>query len=199
LNILEFPKIAPLPLNWHNDKFPDSDKNWNQTISHNQDLLIDIIEKRKCKVIVEVGTFVGNTACTLARQPSVKKLYTVDNWSLNLQKINKKININTKKQFLSNVVHMKLQNKIIPIQGISWEVGKQFQKEGIKVDLVYIDAHHGRESVRKDINSWYPVADFLCGDDYGTPQHRVLTQVVNNQAKKLGKKVKFNIPFWWYE
>lgn len=185
LNIIKYPDKPIYPLEWYNINF-----------SHNDEILREIIETGELKTIVEVGTFVGWTACLIAKMPCVEKVYTVDKWQKHIRECR-----DPEGQFLSNIVHKNLQDKIIPIKGDSGKVGKQFQKLKIKPDLVYIDAHHGYDSVMKDIKSWYPVTKIICGDDYNYKfvRRRGLVRAVNELAKKYKRKVKNISNFWWYE
>lgn len=186
LDIIKYPNKPSLPLNWCKGS----------SFSHNDDLLREIIEGGELKTIVEVGTFVGWTACLIAKMPCVEKVYVVDHWKMMIRECR-----DPQEQFFSNVIHEGLQNKIIPIKGDSGSVGKQFKKLKIKVDLVYIDAHHGYKSVIKDITSWYPVTKIMCGDDYTLISKRRsgLIRAVNELAKKYKRKVKNIGNFWWYE
>ena len=73
-------------------------------------------------------------------------------------------------QFLSNVIHEGLQDKIIPVRKESTEAARYLSE--VPVDLVYIDASHDTESVYKDLTAWYPLVKdhgILCGDDWHHP------------------------------
>ena len=192
LDIIKYPDYPPLKsLNWCKIKFSGGTR---PRFSHHDKIWKKILDTGLVKTIVEVGTFVGYTACLMAGCSNVEKVYTVDNWLFTLHRSE-----NPQEQFFSNVLGCGLENKIIPIKGTSWEVGKQFKKLGIKVDLVYIDAHHKGESVRKDLNAWYGVGKFICGDDYTIIHHKALIEEVNKFAKKINCEVKNIGKFWWFE
>ena len=42
-----------------------------------------------------------------------------------------------------------------------------FQKEGVRIDMAYIDAGHRDLEVYSDLQDWWPIVDkVLVGDDY---------------------------------
>jgi len=172
--------------------------NWckGKSFSHHDKIWKKILNTGLVKSVVEVGTFVGYTACLIASHPNVDYVFTIDTWNFSLNRC-----ANPEKQFFLNISsHLKnKKHKIIPIKGVSWEVGEAFKKLGIKVDLVYIDANHKKESVRKDLNAWYFVGKYICGDDYTHVGHSAVIEEVDKFAKRHNCLVKNIGKFWWYE
>ena len=67
--------------------------------------------------------------------------------------------------FLKNIEPVKHQ--INPIKSLSWD-GAAFYEDN-SLDFVFIDAAHDYESVKKDINAWFPKikkGGVIAGHDY---------------------------------
>ena len=121
---------------------------------------------------VEVGTWKGMSAAYMAVEiiNSGKniKFDCVDNWEYveNLQAdIPKELYNDLYDTFLKNIAPVK--HVINAIKEISWEGAKHYKDESL--DFVFIDAAHDYESVKKDINAWYPKVKkggVIAGHDY---------------------------------
>lgn len=123
---------------------------------------------------VEVGVWKGMSASYMAVEivNSGKniKLDCVDNWEFveNLQEdISPEFfGENIYETFLKNIEPV--SHIITPIKKISWEGSKLYSDNSL--DFVFIDAAHDYESVKKDINSWFPKikeGGIIAGHDYG--------------------------------
>lgn len=67
--------------------------------------------------------------------------------------------------FLTNIEPVK--HIITPIKELSWDGAKHYEDNSL--DFVFIDAAHDYESVKKDINAWYPKikeSGIISGHDY---------------------------------
>lgn len=171
----------------------------------NQKNLKQFIEKYQPTVVVELGSWLGSSAFYMAKL--MKKdsfLYAVDNWTaegdtsiLNDQDSAVKKRIPTLyQQFLSNVIHMNLTDKIIPVRMKTVEAA---QSLNIKVDLIYIDASHDEESVFNDIMSWYPKlkkGGMMCGDDAFFSGVR---KAVERTSEILNTRLHIDGNFWYFE
>lgn len=72
-------------------------------------------------------------------------------------------------QFLSNIVHAKLQERITPLPLPSQNGAGRLSALGITSKLIYIDASHKYEDVVQDINAYWPLVEsggILFGDDW---------------------------------
>lgn len=144
-----------------------------------------LIERIKPSVIIEVGTWKGLSAINMGKFVQKldlsTKIYCVDTWlgaiefwdhyahteERNLMLKNGYPNVYY--QFLSNVVHNKLEDVIIPFPNTSENGFRFFQRKNITANLIYIDASHEEEDVYKDINNYYNLLDnngVIFGDDY---------------------------------
>lgn len=114
-----------------------------------------LINTNKFETVVEVGVRDGRTTNYLLTQcPSIKKYYAIDtNISL----------------FYNKELKDKFKDRLIAIEGFSFIVADQIQES---VDLVFIDADHSYESVKKDIKKYMPKvkpSGILSGHDIDFP------------------------------
>lgn len=120
---------------------------------------------------VEVGTWKGMSAACMAVEiiNSGKniKFDCVDTWDFvpSQTEIPSHMFDNLYEVFLKNIEPVKHQ--INPVKALSWD-GAAFYKDN-SLDFVFIDAAHDYESVKKDINAWYPKVKkegIIGGHDY---------------------------------
>lgn len=121
------------------------------------DFLQHIIKQNNIKTVVEIGSFLGSSTCFIAKQlPSDGKIYAIDHWEGNSEWENKDFFREQPlfyQQFLSNVIHENLCEKIIPMKMSSIEASSVLE---VEPDLIFIDGSHDFESVYEDICAWYP-------------------------------------------
>ena len=168
----------------------------------NQKNLNFLISKYKPKVIVELGTWLGSSAIFMAsRLDEDGKLYSVDDWTASSdQSIQLDKSVHSKlptlyQQFLSNVIHHNLTDKIIPVRMKTLEAAKALN---IKADLIYVDASHDEESVFNDIMHWHPKLNpqgIMCGDDWYAPS---VQKGVQKAARILKQRIKSEGNFWYF-
>jgi len=120
---------------------------------------------------VEVGTWKGMSAAYMAVEiiNSGKniKFDCVDTWDFVPSQTEIPLHMfdNLYEVFLKNIEPVKHQ--INPVKALSWD-GAAFYKDN-SLDFVFIDAAHDYESVKKDINAWYPKVKkegIIGGHDY---------------------------------
>lgn len=138
--------------------------------------LLDLIRKNNVKIMIEVGVDIGKvTYYLLDNQPDLT-LYAID------------IDI---KKFYTSQAKEKYGNRLIPIQGISYNVASQILDNS--VDMVFIDADHSYEAVKKDIIAYTPklkLKGLLTGHDIDYPG-------VNRAVKELIKDYDVGPNFVW--
>jgi len=181
---------------------PEDLQGWGGTAPIFEQLIIEV----KPKIIVEVGTWKGQSAITMAnavkRHKLDTKIYCIDTWLGALEfwgslKHTKERDLMLKNgypqiyyQFLSNVVHNQAQDIITPFPSTS-TIGYNFLKSNkVKPDLIYIDASHDEADVYLDICNYYELLDkggILFGDDYTT--WAGVKAAVNNFKKEKNVKV----------
>lgn len=120
---------------------------------------------------VEVGTWKGMSAAYMAVEiiNSGKEIYfdCIDTWEY----IDSQTEI-PKEQF-GDLYNIFLKNvdpvihKIKPVKSLSWDGANYYVDESL--DFIFIDAAHDYESVKKDINAWFPKikkGGIIAGHDY---------------------------------
>src|ERR1700722_2585716 len=112
------------------------------------------------KTVIEVGTWLGLSARYIASNlPQEGKVYCIDTWlgSEELYRVHGWYLENRHRfavlyqQFLSNNVHTNFQNTLIPVRMTSLEAAEALN---VIADMVFLDAAHDTENVRKDILAW---------------------------------------------
>lgn len=144
-----------------------------------------LIEETKPSLIIEVGTWKGQSAINMAnfcKENNMNtKIWCVDTWLGALEfwgefKNSKERNLLLKNgypqiyyQFISNVVLSGVKDYIVPFPTTSLIGARYFRENNIKSKLIYIDASHEYEDVKMDINEYYKLLDnggIIFGDDY---------------------------------
>ena len=109
----------------------------------------------KNSICAEIGVYLGENAERILNISKPKKLYLIDIWSQSRERYQE---VKEKFKYSENV-------KIMWMSSV--EASKQF--EDSYFDWVYIDASHGYELAKEDIESWWPkvkTGGHLCGHDY---------------------------------
>ncbi len=158
------------------------------------------------RVVIEVGCWFGLSTRHLASMlPIGGVVYAVDHWLGSAEMQPGQAAWTPKlpylyEQFLSNVIHAGLTDKIIPIRMESIEASRYLAS--VKPDLIYIDASHDYNSVYADIVAWYPFVQnhgILCGDDYLDGHDLSIKRAVDQFAQEHHLIVKNVGSFWYYE
>lgn len=165
-------------------------------IHHNK--FQSLISNNQVKVAIEVGSWLGASTRDIAKMlPEDGVIYSVDTWQGSVEHQPGASNYYIPNnllfsQFLSNVIHAGLQNKIIPVRLSSVEAALQLAPLNLKADFIYIDAAHDYESVKQDLYCWYPYlkeGGIFCGDDY---PYEPTGQAVRDFAKENNLTLTFD-------
>lgn len=150
------------------DKIPYKMHTWPQVYNPIFEAIISQIEPR---VIIEIGTWLGGSALTMAEICKELDLDTtiicVDTWLGGYGEIKEgkyKELMYMKNgypglywQFLANVLHRGLDNMIVPIANTS-SIGARIIKDcGLKADIIFVDGSHLEEDVYRDMKDYYPL------------------------------------------
>ena len=168
-----------------------------------------IIDNRP-KIIIEVGTWNGSSAITMAKHAQEHELETtiicIDTWlgspehridadyreSLHLKHGFPRIYY----QFLANVILSDMQHCIVPLPQVSISACRWLTQMGFcdklgKADLIYIDADHTFNSVYPEITEFWNLlapGGIMFGDDYNDAWPEV-KQAVKVFTENLNKEL----------
>lgn len=178
-----------LPLNLHGWCSPENRKNLKKFILDTQP-----------NIIVELGSWLGLSASVMCESMHINsKLYAIDTWKGSVEHSAKpefkKFLATLYQQFLSNMIHLKLTDKVIPVRMGSLEAAASLN---IEPNMIYVDASHEEEDVYNDIKAWYPKLaknGIMCGDDW---RWKTVQKGVTRIAKELNQKINFEGTFWWF-
>jgi len=178
-------------------------------------IFCDLIRNIKPSIIVEVGTWKGQSAITMGE--CVKRLginteiYCIDTWLGALEFWTGPLSSSPERdlmlkngypsvyyQFISNVIHSNLQDIINPLPMTSLIGARYLKQNNKKADLIYIDASHCYEDVKSDIAAYYSLlsdSGKIFGDDYGDAWSGVV-QAVDEFSKDNNLKLNIIDNFW---
>lgn len=143
--------------------------------------------------IAEIGVYLGRTTSIwnieLINSGFKYEYFAIDNFKGSTEHINSGI-IPNYELCVKNLEPVK--NYINLIKADSIEASQMYQDYFF--DIVYIDASHDYDSVKKDIELWYPKVKpggFICGDDYIIGWQGVVKAVdefFSSGVKKIGNQ-----------
>lgn len=153
-------------------------------------LLRQAVEAIKPAIVIEVGTWKGKSAITIAgwlkalNVPSV--VICVDTWLGSTEHITDQGGLQFRADlklkngypqlyytFLNNVVSSGHQDMIIPFPNTSENAAVVFGQLGLKADLIYIDASHEHDAALRDFRAYWPLVSergaMICDDFISWP------------------------------
>lgn len=123
-------------------------------------------EASKVKTVLEIGTYCGKSAHAYLTA-GVQKLTCVDWWRKGDVIPNDESGEDIYQKFVRNTAGFP-DTELVAIRASSEEAKAIIGDE--KFDMIFIDASHDYESVKKDLELWMGNATVLiCGHDYGWP------------------------------
>lgn len=169
---------------------------------YNRSSLEEIFNKNEIFSAIEIGSWLGLSSVFLASKVK-DKLYCIDPWEIQVEQkmVESWAQYENKlfDQFLSNIIHLKLESKIIPLKGFSHQILPDFNQ---KVDLIFIDGSHKYENVKFDIINSLKLLKpngIICGDDWGIPLSNIsegVVRAVEEVAYELNRPIYSNNTFW---
>jgi predicted O-methyltransferase YrrM len=155
------------------------------------------LSKQKSGIFVEIGSYLGVSACFIARAISEKndgsKLYCIDTWKNDAMSEGKK---DTYDAFLRNT--KEYRDFIVPIRGKSEAVIGDVEKKIKAIDFLFIDSDHSYEGCKKDWELYSPFlgkGSYVIFHDIGWAEG--VRQVVKEEVSKKVKE-KGRLPnMWW--
>jgi Methyltransferase domain len=168
-----------------------------------------LVERLRPKLIIEVGSWKGLSATTMAT--AVKqlgldtKIICIDTWLGATEFIGGTGERDLAPfhgyptvyyQFIANVLHLGLQDIIVPFPQSSINAARWLRSKNVTAELIYLDASHEEDDVRLDLAAYYPLVasgGVLFGDDYGTAWPGVANAVDAFAPCQL------ELPFWFID
>lgn len=161
-------------------KYTAKSPNWNVDKNYFEKAISEV---KELKLIIEVGSWEGNSAICLANILKEKKIdakiicvdvFTGDaiHWTDEFKSLLKLKNgfPTIYQHFISNVIRAGFQNVIFPLPLTSWAAARLLKINNVSVDLVYIDSSHTFPEIYYDLISFFDLLNndgVLIGDDYG--------------------------------
>ncbi len=162
------------------------------------------IDKYHPKTICELGSMLGGSTRFWAER--VDKVVAVDHWDWKrFETLGQSVDDPPKdptwptffERFISNCYRVSLQDKIAVLRATTVEAAEYCKQNKLHFDVVYIDAEHASVSVKRDIDLWLPLADRLCGDDWGWVNEPYNVQgAVKEKAQQYGFEIEAEGNFW---
>lgn len=146
-----------------------------------------LVERIRPRLIIEVGTWKGASAIEMAEQLerlglTSSKILCIDTWlgalemwgdhtdrdrygSLDLKHGYPQLYY----QFLANICHKGLQQRVIPFPLPSVTAAQWLSLRGVRAELIYLDGSHEEEDVYADLTDFWDLlaaGGVLFGDDY---------------------------------
>lgn len=139
-----------------------------------------VIARFKPNLIVEVGSFVGESTIFMAHylktMPQDSAILAVDTWMGGIdhwEKVPEKLKFwfgrpSLFYQFIGNVIERRCTDKILPLSLDSINAARLLKMLNIRPNMVYIDASHEQGDVLRDYEAYWdlllPGGAFLCDD-----------------------------------
>jgi cephalosporin hydroxylase len=173
----------------------------------------ELITQIRPKKIVEVGTWKGASALTMAAATKELGLETqilcVDTWLgalefwTNHTDPDRYLSLKLKNgfptvyyQFLANVCHQGFQDRIVPFPQTAATAALWMRYYGLTAEMIYVDASHEEEDVYQDLCNYWDLVSaggVLFGDDYVWDGVRL---AVERFAREIAKPVEFAADKW---
>ncbi|WP_459935735.1 class I SAM-dependent methyltransferase [Desulfonatronum parangueonense] len=161
-----------------------------------EELIRKVLELSSPKLIIEVGSWKGDSASVMARFFKDNcidgAIICVDTWLGGVEHINNdhtswgimnylKFGYSTLYfHFLANMMHAGIHQYIIPFPNTSLNSSRYMVKKSILADMVYVDASHEEDDVYADLNSYWDLlkpGGLMLGDDWHVDWYGVICAV----------------------
>lgn len=173
------------------------------------------VENIKPNLIIEVGTWKGLSAITMANKCNTEtNIICIDTWlgapefwtteGIRDETRGKSLKLNhgypsVFYTFLNNIKLSGHENKICPFPISSIQGAEVLKKYNIKADIIYIDASHEYDQVIQDIKAYWEILNdggVMFGDDYINSWEGV-KQAVNEFVKENNLKLTIHGEGLW--
>lgn len=131
--------------------------------------LAKLVEQSGAQTCLEVGSYLGRTAITMARA-GAECVYAVDTWQGALLpdgwRDSEAWGDRVFRECGQTIFEATYPHHVIPVRDKSVDVAARWAQP---LELIFIDGNHDYEHVRADIDAWWPhvkAGGILCGHDY---------------------------------
>lgn len=174
-----------------------------------------IITETRPSVIIEIGSFLGESATNMGR--ITKKLnldipiICIDTWlgsdehwrvdGCNMIEWWGNFANGTSTmydQFIINVLLSGLDDRIFPLPNTSTNIYKILKSKQVFADLIYVDGSHDKEDVKKDIRMYWEILSSggtMFGDDYNSWQ--MVREAVQESSIEMGIPLTVRDQHFW--
>jgi hypothetical protein len=115
-------------------------------------------------VIVELGSYMGESSLIFSQEFPNAKIYCIDSWEGGFDNSDSASHADYNDVEGQLDLRMDMMNNVTKIKGYSTD-------HSIECDMVYIDACHKYECVINDINHWLPLTKkIISGHDYNSDE-----------------------------
>lgn len=155
------------------------------------------------KTFVEVGVYLGENAAHVIDNLQIEKTWLIDTWGENGFFVSEMVTLEDGNRIYKEVQELFKpeisQGKVEILRMDNREAAAQLPND---LDLVYIDANHTYEEVKKDMEAWYPKVrkgGILSGDDYHYYDGvvKAVDEFVNNHPG-IDLQVGKSKTQWWF-
>lgn len=142
---------------------------WYNDPGAQREMFVKCLEKSKPGIVIEVGSFVGESAIFMARHLKSKGadavILCVDTWLGGVDhhlRAPEKMTTHFGRfdiyyKFLANVIDSGCQDMILPLTLDSINAARLLAARGIKASLCYVDASHEEGDVLRDYEAYWPL------------------------------------------
>jgi predicted O-methyltransferase YrrM len=163
----------------------------------------------KPRFVVEVGSWKGDSAlmwASLMKKNNIDgAVLCIDTWLGGIEHLNPDVSPEWRLKpyykngyptlyyrFLANVMHMGLQDYIVPFATTSLIGARFLGVNNLAPNLIYIDASHDEDDVYQDVQAYWKILNHggvLCGDDFRATWYGVIC-AVNRFAREQQAKLQ---------
>jgi len=157
-----------------------------------QGQFIKLLENNDCQIVAEIGVAQGKTVRKVFRESekskkNLKVYWAIDCWEPTGE-ITWPYDEATLEEMYWNVAkYCPYFSALRVVKLSSLDAAEVFGWADYKFDLVFIDAKHTEESIKADIEAWYPLVKkggILCGHDYGNMLEKSVKKIVDYYFKE---------------
>lgn len=142
---------------------------WYNDPGAQREILLRNLDKVNPGIVVEIGSFVGESAIYMARHLKAQKrdavILCIDTWCGGVDhwlRANEKIQFHFGRvdlyyKFVANVIDSGCQDMILPLSLDSLNAARLLTALGVKADFAYIDASHEGGDVLRDYEAYWPL------------------------------------------